>query len=212
VENGLAQGKWLLYLTDPVELSPPGIGHCFLSPRHVNFLGLRKRTEAPPARQEAPPTKEEATSSVEAATLINEAAWPPSAAGAFPSSANSFTSYSSKDDLLSSNNGGDKFFSSKSMEISSSSYSSSSRTSWLDRRVVASQRRKEEEESVEGVYSARVRRATEHVVEPDHVLDSEGRVARVVVFDCGRETAKCLTISCSIPALPRGSHAIVRLR
>ncbi len=156
----------------------------------------------------------------------------------------------------------DKLFLSRTVDMSSYSYSSSSSrrtSSWLDRTVVGERRTSEREEEEE-VYSARlrratehvvladsvervqratehvdladsvererratehvdladsverVRRATEHVVEPDRVLDSEGRVARVVVFDCGRETAKCLTISCSIPALPRGAHAIVRLR
>jgi hypothetical protein len=46
-EGGAEQGKWLLYLTDPVELSPPGIGRCFLSPKRVNSLGLRERRPAP---------------------------------------------------------------------------------------------------------------------------------------------------------------------
>ena len=32
-EGGSDQGKWLLYLTNPVEVSPPGIGRCFLSPK-----------------------------------------------------------------------------------------------------------------------------------------------------------------------------------
>jgi hypothetical protein len=216
VENGLAQGKWLLYLTDPVEISPPGIGQCFLNPRHVNFLGLRKRTEDSAAAAEAarqPP--------------------PPPKSSPVPASSNSFSSYSVKDSPFSSEIE-DKLFLSRTVDmLSSSSYSysssSSRRTSWLDRTVVGERRTSEqEEEEGEEVYSARlrrdtervdladsverVRRATEHVVEPDRVLDSEGRVARVVVFDCGRETAKCLTISCSIPALPRGAHAIVRLR
>ena len=51
-EGGAEQGKWLQYLTDPVELTPPGIGRCFLSPRKVNSLGLRERRPFPahPAR------------------------------------------------------------------------------------------------------------------------------------------------------------------
>jgi hypothetical protein len=262
VENGLAQGKWLLYLTDPVEISPPGIGQCFLNPRHVNFLGLRKRTEDSAAAAEAarqPPS--------------------PPKSSPVPASSNSFSSYSVKDGPSSSEIE-DKLFLSRTVDMSSSSYSysssSSRRTSWIDRTVVGERRTSEKDEEGEEVYSARlrrhtervdvadsvervrratervdpadsvervrrateridladsvervrratehvviadsverVRRATEHVVEPDRVLDSEGRVARVVVFDCGRETAKCLTISCSIPALPRGAHAIVRLR
>ena len=40
VENGMTQGKWLLYLTDPVELEGPGI--CYLNPKHINSLGLRR--------------------------------------------------------------------------------------------------------------------------------------------------------------------------
>ena len=32
-DGGADQGKWLLYLTNPVEVSPPGIGRCFLSPK-----------------------------------------------------------------------------------------------------------------------------------------------------------------------------------
>ena len=34
--------------------------------------------------------------------------------------------------------------------------------------------------------------------------------SRVVTFACGRGTAKCLTISCDIPRLSRGQHAIIR--
>ena len=43
VETGQAQGKWLLYLTDPVEISPPGVGKCFINPRNINSLGLREK-------------------------------------------------------------------------------------------------------------------------------------------------------------------------
>ena len=224
VENGLAQGKWLLYLTDPVEISPPGIGQCYLSPRHVNFLGLRKRTEAMASSSEAGLrrwTEDVASSSGEDNQRPRQAK-----PNLGPSSSNSFASFATKDDMFGSSESEDKLLSSQSSSSysfsSSSLSSSSSRTSWLDRTVIGSSSRRSEQEEVEGVYSARVRRgsdhsrvvrrATDHVVEPDHVLDSEGRVARVVVFDCGRETAKCMTISCSIPALPRGSHAIVRLR
>ena len=53
VESGSRQGKWLLYLTDAIEVSPPGVGHCFINPRNINFLGLRRRqqelvTQPPP--------------------------------------------------------------------------------------------------------------------------------------------------------------------
>ena len=43
VESGSKQGKWLLYLTDAIEISPPGVGKCFINPRNINFLGLRHR-------------------------------------------------------------------------------------------------------------------------------------------------------------------------
>ena len=43
VESGERQGKWLLYLTDPVEISPPGVGKCFINSRNINSLGLRQR-------------------------------------------------------------------------------------------------------------------------------------------------------------------------
>ena len=41
--DGNKQGKWLLYLTDQIEISPPGVGKCFINPRNINFLGLRHR-------------------------------------------------------------------------------------------------------------------------------------------------------------------------
>ncbi len=34
-------GKWLLYMSEPPEVSPKGLGSCFLNPRMVNHLGLR---------------------------------------------------------------------------------------------------------------------------------------------------------------------------
>jgi hypothetical protein len=48
-------------------------------------------------------------------------------------------------------------------------------------------------------FPRRSKRSTERVVEPDYIRDAEGRSRRVVVFDCGRGTAKCLTITCDIP-------------
>ena len=50
-----------------------------------------------------------------------------------------------------------------------------------------------------GGSGSRVKRATERIVEPEYIRDAEGRSQRVVVFDCGRATAKCLTITCDIP-------------
>ena len=43
----------MLYLTEGIEVSPPGVGHCFINPRNINFLGLRQRqqelvTQPPP--------------------------------------------------------------------------------------------------------------------------------------------------------------------
>ena len=35
-------GKWLLYLSEPPEVTPRGLGSCFLNPRMVNHLGLRE--------------------------------------------------------------------------------------------------------------------------------------------------------------------------
>jgi hypothetical protein len=45
VENGKPQGKWLLYLTNHVELYPADIGKCSMNPRFVNFLGLKHRRD-----------------------------------------------------------------------------------------------------------------------------------------------------------------------
>ncbi len=46
------QGKWLLYLSEPPEVTPLGAGQCFVNPRMVNALGLRDvvfRNRAPPS-------------------------------------------------------------------------------------------------------------------------------------------------------------------
>ena len=59
----------------------------------------------------------------------------------------------------------------------------------------------------------RTRRESPHQpVEPDYVVSEEGGVQRVVVFDCGRRTAKCFTITCSFPKLARRENAVVRLK
>merc|ERR1719489_164981 len=58
----------------------------------------------------------------------------------------------------------------------------------------------------------RFKRDVEHVIEPDSVLTEDGFVSRVVVFDCGRRSAKCFTISCSIPRLARRDFAVIKLR
>ena len=35
-------GKWLLYLTEPPEITPRGAGQCFINSRNINALGLRE--------------------------------------------------------------------------------------------------------------------------------------------------------------------------
>ena len=51
------QGKWLLYLTDMPEVTPPGIGECFVNPRNVNALGLRDAIRRPPLYTNRRPPK-----------------------------------------------------------------------------------------------------------------------------------------------------------
>ena len=62
-----------------------------------------------------------------------------------------------------------------------------------------SSRTYEKEESSSYPRFGRTKRATERIVEPEYIRDAEGRSKRVVVFDCGRATAKCLTVTCDIP-------------
>ena len=52
----------------------------------------------------------------------------------------------------------------------------------------------------------------EEVIEADSVLTEDGSVSRVVVFDCGRKSAKCFTISCNLPRLARRDFAVIKLR
>merc|ERR1712241_510784 len=58
----------------------------------------------------------------------------------------------------------------------------------------------------------RYKRSVETVIEPDRVLTEDGSVSRVVVFDCGRKSAKCFTISCNLPRLARRDFAVIKLR
>lgn len=44
----LQNGKWLLYLTDAPEVTPPGIGECYVNPKSINALGLRDAVRRPP--------------------------------------------------------------------------------------------------------------------------------------------------------------------
>lgn len=41
-------GKRLLYLTDMPEITPRGIGECYVNPKHINALGLRDAIRRPP--------------------------------------------------------------------------------------------------------------------------------------------------------------------
>ena len=58
----------------------------------------------------------------------------------------------------------------------------------------------------------RHRRDLESVIEADYVVSEDGSASRVVVMDCGRRSAKCLTISCSLPRLRRRDFAVIKLR
>lgn len=44
----LVNNKRLLYLAEAPEVTPPGIGECFVNPRHINSLGLRDAIRRPP--------------------------------------------------------------------------------------------------------------------------------------------------------------------
>jgi len=41
------QGKRLLYLTEAPEVTPPGLGECFVNPKYINALGLRDAVRRP---------------------------------------------------------------------------------------------------------------------------------------------------------------------
>ena len=121
---------------------------------------------------------------------------PPRAQASAPSLPNHIFSNSSRkhleDEYVSKTSYSTKSFSSKSV-FSSKSFSSSSSAS--SSRLI------------------RTRRESAHQpVQPDYVVSEEGGVQRVVVFDCGRRTAKCFTISCSFPKLARRENAVVRLK
>ena len=58
----------------------------------------------------------------------------------------------------------------------------------------------------------RYKRDVEEVIEADRVLTEDGSVSRVVVFDCGRKSAKCFTISCNLPRLAKRDFAVIKLR
>ena len=46
--HSLVNNKRLLYLAEAPEVTPPGIGECFVNPRHINSLGLRDAIRRPP--------------------------------------------------------------------------------------------------------------------------------------------------------------------
>ena len=126
-------------------------------------------------------------------------------------SAQSNDKYSSDYNSISSST---KFSSSSS---SSYNYKSVKRTQTSEEYLEEKIRSKRDQESVDigdsdssDIVSRRRRRDAEGRISPDHIIDAEGRLSRVVTFDCGRGTAKCLSISCDIPRLGRGEHAIIR--
>lgn len=53
-EGGLQQGKWLLYLSDPVEISPPNLGRCFLSPKRLVAVTLTLTLAHPHSHPRSP--------------------------------------------------------------------------------------------------------------------------------------------------------------
>ena len=46
--HSLVNNKRLLYLAEAPEVTPPGIGECYVNPRHINSLGLRDAIRRPP--------------------------------------------------------------------------------------------------------------------------------------------------------------------
>ena len=182
VETGSRQGKWLLYLTDPVEISPPGVGKCFINPRNINFLGLRQR--------------------IQQSDLVTSQ---------HSLEQNSFHHSSQRNKLQSTNlNSIDGELSEKDDEyFSSSSFSKQSiYTKTVKSRTVENKYSSSYDETV----NRRYKREVEHVIQPDSVLTEDGSVSSVVVFDCGRKTAKCFTISCNLPSLKRRDFAVIKLR
>lgn len=199
VESGLPQGKWLLYLTDPVELSPPGVGECFLNPRHVNSLGLRRKSDKSAAgfAAENPGTGDENPPKFYAGGAGQDSVY----AAVENVNQDVYVPYSSAQNKFSSS-------SSSSNSVVSQTYSYKSVMSERRRTETLSERIRSKRSDLSS--ASRVRRDTEGRIDPDHILDAEGRLSRVVVFDCGRGSAKCLSISCDIPHLSRGEHAIIR--
>ena len=99
----------------------------------------------------------------------------------------------------------------KDDEFSTSSYSS--KQSIYTKTVKSSSRTVEKSyNSYQELVNKRYKRDVEQIIEPDSVLTEDGSVSRVVVFDCGRKSAKCFTISCNIPRLNRQDFAVIKLR
>ena len=107
------------------------------------------------------------------------------------------------------------------MEKDDEYYSSSSSNSYSSKQSIYTKTVKSSSRTVEKSYSSgsyqetvnkRYKREVEHVVEPDYVMSEDGSVSRVVVFDCGRKSAKCFTISCNLPRLRRRDFAVIKLR
>ena len=178
----------MLYLTDPVEISPPGVGRCFLNPKHVNSLGLRRKTDANPR------------------DLYSENLEPKNGG---------IKNFSKMDEIVpfpvsSSDSRTETKYSSMYNSISTSQSKYSFKTVESEKRTESyAEKIRVKRDWIKSV-GPRFRRDTENRIEPDRIFDAEGRLSRVAVFDCGRGTAKCLSISCDIPRLGRGDHAIIR--
>ena len=233
VESGSKQGKWLLYLTDAIELSPAGVGECFINPRNINFLGLRYRqrqselvtkTSAPlppvmvtdQSSQSQYKYEEPRYNSILGRTCAAYNSWPGHVSFAAKLSCEiliifpviCFISNCAKLFHLAgeSNEKDDEFFLS-----SSSSYKHSVLTKTQS--VKTSHRKIENSyNSYHETVNKRHKRNVETVIEADSVVTEDGSVSRVVVFDCGRKSAKCFTISCNLPRLKRRDFAVIKLR
>ena len=272
--DGNQQGKWLLYLTDQIEISPPGVGKCFINPRNINFLGLRHRQKQSELVTQAD-TSQEASSHSQYKYSSQQTEFN-SIAGIIqfwksrqiqcqyksqigPSLIvliNTFCHDLSRRFLSTSNCSSYSYFvnhfgsfdenemnwflayllpdthfifnytklfnlSGEPVEKDDEYYSSSSSNSYSSKQSIYTKTVKSSSRTVEKSYSSgsyqetvnkRYKRDVEHVVEPDYVMSEDGSVSRVVVFDCGRKSAKCFTISCNLPRLRRRDFAVIKLR
>ena len=80
----------------------------------------------------------------------------------------------------------DEYFTSASSSTYSSKQSIYTKTVKTSSRTVEKSYNSYQESS-----NRRYKRDLVHIIEPDSVLMEDGSVSRVVVFDCGRKSAKC---------------------